>query len=139
MVRSIGADLVIDYTQKDFTQSAKRYDFILDNVANHPLSGLRGALTPTGTLVPNGGGFNNRWFASGGRLIRAHALDRFVSQELRPFLVSFNLEDLAALKKLIEAGQLTPVMDRTYPLAETPQAISHVGEGHARGKVAITV
>jgi NADPH:quinone reductase-like Zn-dependent oxidoreductase len=139
MVRSIGADLVIDYTQKDFTQGGQRYDFILDNVANHSLSGLRGALTPTGTLVPNGGGFDNRWFASGGRVIRAHALNRFVSQELRPFLVSFNLEDLAALKKLIEAGQLTPVMDRTYPLAETPQAISHVGEGHARGKVAITV
>ena len=139
MVRSIGADLVIDYTQKDFTQGGQRYDFILDNVANHPLSDLRGALTPTGTLVPNGGGFDNRWFASGGRVIRAHALNRFVSQKLRPFLVSFNLEDLAALKELIEAGKLTPVMDRTYPLAETPQAISHVGEGHARGKVAITV
>jgi len=139
MVRSIGADLVIDYTQKDFTQGGQRYDFILDNVANHPLSDLRGALTPTGTLVPNGGGFDNRWFASGGRVIRAHLLDRFVSNTLRPFLVSFNLKDLVALKELIEAGKLTPVMDRTYPLAETPQAISHVGEGHARGKVAITV
>ena len=139
MVRSIGADLVIDYTQRDFTQGGQRYDFILDNVANHPLSDLRGALTPTGTLVPNGGGFDNRWFASGGRVIRAHVMDRFVSNTLRPFLVSFNLEDLVALKELIEAGKLTPVMDRTYPLAETPQAISHVGEGHARGKVAITV
>ena len=139
MVRSIGADLVIDYTQKDFTQGGQRYDFILDNVANHPLSDLRGALTPTGTLVPNGGGFDNRWFASGGRVIRAHLLDLFVSNTLRPFLVSFNLKDLVALKELIEAGKLTPVMDRTYPLAETPQAISHVGEGHARGKVAITV
>jgi NADPH:quinone reductase-like Zn-dependent oxidoreductase len=139
MVRSIGADLVIDYTQKDFTQGGQRYDFILDNVANHPLSDLRGALTPTGTLVPNGGGFDNRWFASGGRVIRAHVIDRFVSNTLRPFLVSFNLEDLAALKELIEAGKLTPVMDRTYPLAETPQAISQVGEGHAHGKVAITV
>ena len=139
LVRSIGADHVIDYTQEDFTQSAQRYDFILDNVANHPLSDLRGALTPTGTLVPNGGGFDNRWFASGGRVIRAHALNRFVSQKLRPFLVSFNLEDLAALKELIEAGKLTPVMDRTYLLAETPQAMAHVGEGHARGKVAITV
>jgi len=139
MVRSIGADLVIDYTQKDFTQGGQRYDFILDNVANHPLSDLRGALTPTGTLVPNGGGFDNRWFASGARVIRAHVIDRFVSNTLRPFLVSFNLEDLVALKELIEAGKLTPVMDRTYPLAETPQAISHVGKGHTRGKVAITV
>jgi NADPH:quinone reductase-like Zn-dependent oxidoreductase len=139
LVRSIGADLVIDYTQRDFTQDGLHYDFILDNVANHSLSDLRGALTPTGTLVPNGGGFDNRWFASGGRVIRAHALNRFVSHKLRPFLVSFNSEDLTALKELIEAGHLTTVMDRTYPLAETPQAISHVGEGHARGKVAITV
>jgi NADPH:quinone reductase-like Zn-dependent oxidoreductase len=139
MVRSIGADHVIVYTHEDFTQSAQRYEFILDNVANHSLSDLRGALTPTGTLVPNGGGFDNRWFASGGRVIRAHALNRFVGHKLRPFLVSFNLEDLVALKKLIEAGKLTPVIDRTYQLTETPQAIAHVGKGHASGKVAITV
>jgi NADPH:quinone reductase-like Zn-dependent oxidoreductase len=139
LVRSIGADHVIDYTQKDFTQDGQRYDFILDNVANHPLSDLRGALTPTGTLVPNGGGFDNRWFASGGRVIRAHALNRFVSHTLRPFLVSFNLEDLVVLKEIIEAGKLTPVIDRTYQLTETPQAIAHVGQGHASGKVAITV
>jgi NADPH:quinone reductase-like Zn-dependent oxidoreductase len=139
LVRSIGADHVIDYKQKDFTQGAQRFDFILDNVANHSLSDLRGALTPTGTLVPNGGGFDNRWFASGGRVIRAHALNRFVSHKLRPFLVSFNLEDLVALKELIETGKLTPVIDRTYQLTETPQAIAHVGKGHASGKVAITV
>jgi NADPH:quinone reductase-like Zn-dependent oxidoreductase len=139
LVRSIGADHVIDYTQKDFTQGGQRFDFILDNVANHALSDLRGALTPTGTLVPNGGGFDNRWFASGGRVIRAHALNRFVSHKLRPFLVSFNLEDLVALKEMIEAGKLTPVIDRTYQLTETPQAIAHVGKGHASGKVAITV
>jgi NADPH:quinone reductase-like Zn-dependent oxidoreductase len=139
LVRSIGADHVIDYTQKDFTQDGQRYDFILDNVANHPLSDLRAALTPTGTLVPNGGGFDNRWFASGGRVIRAHALNRFVGHTLRPFLVSFNLEDLVVLKEMIEAGKLTPVIDRTYQLTETPQAIAHVGKGHASGKVAITV
>jgi len=139
LVRSIGADHVIDYKQKDFTQGAQRFDFILDNVANHSLSDLRGALTPTGTLVPNGGGFDNRWFASGGRVIRVHALNRFVSHKLRPFLVSFNLEDLVALKELIETGKLTPVIDRTYQLTETPQAIAHVGKGHASGKVAITV
>jgi NADPH:quinone reductase-like Zn-dependent oxidoreductase len=139
LVRSIGADLVIDYTQKDFTQDGQRYDFILDNVANHSLADLRGELTPTGTLVPNGGGFDNRWFASGGRVIRAHALNRFVGHKLRPFLVSFNLEDLVALKELIEAGKLTPVIDSTYQLTETPQAIAHVGKGHASGKVAITV
>lgn len=139
MVRSIGADHVIDYTAEDFTRSGQRYDFILDNVANHSLSDLRRAVTPTGALVPNGGGFDNRWFASGGRVIRANVLKRSSDHRLRPFLLSPNLQDLVALKELIEAGKITPVMDRTYPLSETPQAIGHVGEGHARGKVAITV
>jgi NADPH:quinone reductase-like Zn-dependent oxidoreductase len=139
MVRSIGADHVIDYTQEDFTRSEQRYDFILDNVANHSLSDLRRAVTPTGALVPNGGGFDNRWFASGGRVIRANVLKRSLDRRLRPFLLSPKLEDLVVLKELIEAGKITPVMDRTYPLSETPQAIGHVGEGHARGKVAITV
>jgi NADPH:quinone reductase-like Zn-dependent oxidoreductase len=139
LVRSIGADRVIDYTVEDFTRSGQRYDFILDNVANHALSDLRRAVTPTGVLVPNGGGFDNRWFASGGRVLRANVLKRSVDHRLRPFLLSPKLEDLVVLKELIEAGKITPVMDRTYPLSETPQAISHVGEGHARGKVAITV
>jgi len=139
LVRSIGADHVIDYTVEDFTRSGQRYDFILDNVANHSLSDLRRAVTPTGALVPNGGGFDNRWFASGGRVIRANVLKRSVDHRLRPFLLSPKLEDLVVLKELIEAGKITPVMDRTYLLSETPQAIAHVGEGHAQGKVAITV
>ena len=139
LVRSIGADHVIDYTQADFTRGEERYDFILDNAANHSLSDLRRALTPTGTLVPNGGGFDNRWFASGGRVVSAHVLKLFVSHKLRPFLVSFNLEDLVALKELVEAEKVTPVIDSTYPLSETAQAIAHVAEGHARGKVVITI
>jgi len=139
MVRSIGADHVIDYTREDFTQKTERYDFILDNVANHSLSDLRRALTPTGTLVPNGGGFDNHWFASGGRMIGAHVLNRFVSHRLRPFIVSPKLEDLVALKGLIESGKVTPVIDRTYPLSEAAQAIGNVGGGHARGKIAVTV
>ena len=139
LVRSIGADHVIDYTREDFTRSEQQYDFILDNVANHSLSDLRRALTPTGTLVPNGGAFDNHWFAGGGRVISAYVLTRFVSHKLRPFLVSFNLDDLTALNELIKAGKLTPVIDRTYPLSETPQAIDHVGQGHAQGKVAISV
>ena len=139
LVRSIGADHVIDYTWEDFTQKDQRYDFILDNVANHSLSDLRRALTPTGTLVPNSGGFDNHWFASGGRVISAHVLKRFVSHRLRPFLVSPKFEDLLVLKEMIEAGKMTPVIDRTYPLSETSQAIGHVGEGHARGKVVITL
>jgi NADPH:quinone reductase-like Zn-dependent oxidoreductase len=139
LVRSIGADQVIDYTNDDFTQTGQRYDFIFDNVGNHSLSDLRGALTPKGTLVPNGGGFHNRWFASGGRVISAKALSPFVSQRLRTFIISPKQENLVVLKKLIEAGTVKPVIDRTYPLSETPQAIDHVGGGHARGKVVITV
>jgi NADPH:quinone reductase-like Zn-dependent oxidoreductase len=139
MVRSIGADHVIDYTREDFTHNDRRYDFILDNVANHSLSGLRRALTPTGTLVPNGGGFDNRWFANGGRVISAHVLKRFVGHRLRPFLVSPKVEDLAVLTELFEAGKVTPVIERTYPLSETPEAIGHVGGGRARGKIAVTV
>jgi NADPH:quinone reductase-like Zn-dependent oxidoreductase len=139
VVRSIGADHVIDYTQEDFTHKDRRYDFILDNVANHSLSDLRGALTPTGTLVPNGGGFDNHWFASGARVIGAHVLGWFVGHRLRPFLVSPKVEDLIVLKELIEAGKMTPVIDRTYPLSEASQAMGHVEEGHTQGKVVITV
>jgi NADPH:quinone reductase-like Zn-dependent oxidoreductase len=139
MVRSIGADHVIDYTEEDFTQNGQQYDFILDNVANHSLTDLRGALTPTGTLVPNGGGFDHRWIASGGRIVRGAVMFQFGSQILGNFLMSTNHEDLVVLKELIEAGKVTPVMDRTYPLSETAQAIDHVGEGHARGKTTITM
>ncbi len=139
MVRSIGADHVIDYTREDFTQTGQRYDFILDNVGNESLTRLRHALTSTGTLVPNGGSFDNRWFAGGGRVISSLVVSCFVSQSLRPFLVSPKLKDLVVLKELIEAGKITPVIDRAYPLSEAAQAIDHVGAGHARGKVAITV
>ena len=139
LVRSIGADRVIDYTKEDFTQSGEQYDFILDNVSNHSLSDLRRVLTPTGTLIPNGGGFDNRWLASGGRIVRAAVMFQFGSQTLGNFLMSTKHEDLVVLKDLIEAGNVTPVIDRTYPLTETALAIGHVGAGHARGKVAITV
>ena len=139
LVQSIGADHVIDYTKDDFTRSGERYDFILDNVANHSLTDLRRALTPTGTLVPNGGGFNHRWMASGGRLVRGAVLFRFGSQKLGNFLLAPKLDDLVALKDLIDAGKITPVMDHAYPLSDTRQAMAHVGMGHARGKVAITV
>jgi NADPH:quinone reductase-like Zn-dependent oxidoreductase len=139
LVRSIGADHVIDYTKQDFTETGQRYDFILDNVSNHSLSKLRRALTPTGTLVPNGGAFSNRWFASAGRLIRGTVMFRFGSQTLGTFLVAQTHEDLIVLKDLIEAGKVTPIIDRAYPLSQTAQAMGHVGAGHARGKVAITV
>jgi NADPH:quinone reductase-like Zn-dependent oxidoreductase len=139
LVRSIGADHVIDYTKEDFTQTGERCDFILDNVGNHSLSDLRRALTPQGTLVPNSGGFENRWFASAGRVISASVSSPFVSQTLRTFVMSPKQDHLVILKAFIEAGKVTPVIDRTYALSETPQAIDHVGGGHARGKVVINV
>ena len=139
LVRSLGADHVIDYTKENFTRSGQRYDFILDNVANHSLSDLRRALTPRGMLVPNGGGFNHRWVASGGRLISAKVSFAFVSQALATFIVSPKHENLVVLTELIESGKVTPVIDRTYPLTETRQAIDHVGGGHARGKVVVAV
>jgi NADPH:quinone reductase-like Zn-dependent oxidoreductase len=139
LVRSLGADEVIDYTRENFTQTGQRYDLILDNVSNHSLSRLRAALTPTGVLIPNGGNFGNRWFSSAGRLIRARLMFRSGSQRARNFLVTTNHDDLVALKELIEGGTVTPVLDRTYPLSHAAQAIDRVGAGHAQGKVAITV
>ena len=105
MVRSIGADHVIDYTTENFTQGAERYDLILDNVSNHSLSDLRRALAPTGILIPNGGRFDKRWMASGGRVIAGMVTFRFVSQTLRTFVMSTKLETLVELKELIEVGQ----------------------------------
>jgi NADPH:quinone reductase-like Zn-dependent oxidoreductase len=145
LVRSLGADEVIDYGKADFTRDGRKYDFILDNVSNHSLSRLRQSLTPTGMLVPNGGRFDNRWLASGGRIIRGMVLFRFGNQKMGNFLVSMKHGDLTVLKELIEAGKVTPVIDRTYPLSESAQAIAHVGSGHSqgggrtRGKVAISL
>jgi NADPH:quinone reductase-like Zn-dependent oxidoreductase len=139
LLRSIGADEVIDYTREDFTASGKQYDFILDNVSNHSLTDLRGALTPTGMLVPNGGNFGNRWFAGGGRTVRAVILSKFVGQTLRTFIQSDKLENLEVLRELLAAGKVTPVIDRVFPLAEAHQALDHVGAGHARGKTVVSV
>ncbi len=139
MLRSIGADHVIDYTQEDFTQSGQRYDFILDNIANHSFSELRRVLTPDGTLIPNNGTAGGRWTGTLGRTIKALVMSPFVGQTLRPFLSIEKKEDLLALKELIEAGKVTPVIDRTYPLSEAPDAMRHLEEGHARGKVVIAL
>jgi NADPH:quinone reductase-like Zn-dependent oxidoreductase len=139
VVRSIGADHVIDYTTDDFTRSGTCYDFILDNVSNRSLADLRRALTPTGMLVPNGGQFQNRWFSSAGRLVKAMASFRFVSQRLGRFVVAQKHDDIVTLKELIEAGKVIPVVDRTYPLSETAAAMDYVGAGHAHGKVVVSV
>jgi len=140
MVRSIGADHVIDYTQEDFTQGDARYDFILDNVGNHSLSEIRRVLSPVGKVQPNGGGHHpGRWFGSLGSVVSNAIRARRDDQLLAPFLSTNDPEDLAALKDMAEAGKITPVIDSTYPLAETAQAMSHVGGGHASGTVVITV
>lgn len=139
LVRSIGADEAIDYTRENFTTSGKQYDFILDNVSNHSLSDLRRALTSTGMLVPNGGNFTNRWFAGGGRAMQAVILSQFVGQKLQTFIQSDKLENLEVLRELLEAGKVTPVVDRVYPLAEAHLALDHVGAGHAQGKVVVAV
>ena len=133
MVRSIGADHVIDYTQEDFTQGEQRYDLILDNVANHSLSDCRRVLTPQGMHQPNSG------HSGMGYIVKAFVSSLFVRQQGRPFLSLPNKEDLTVLKELIEAGKVTPAIDRTYPLSETPAAMAYVGGGHARGKVVITM
>ena len=133
MVRSIGADHVIDYTQEDFTQGGQRYDLILDNVANHPLSRSRSALTPEGTLLPSSGDGGMSY------VIKAGLSSPFVRQQGAPFVAIPKKQDLLDLKELIEAGKITPVIDSTYPLSETREAMAHLNEGHAQGKVVITV
>lgn len=137
MVRSIGADRVVDYTREDFTTSGQRYDVIFDN-GDRSLSDLRRALTAEGALLAIGGSAG-RWINGLGRAIKARVLSRFVSQRLPSFLTQWNQEDLQVLKELIEAGKVTPIIDRTYPLSEASEAMRHLEEGHARGKVVVTV
>ncbi len=138
MVRSLGADHVIDYTRNDITDGAQRYDVILDT-GDRSLTHLRRALTPRGTLVIVGSETGGRWLGGIDRQLRAIVLSPFVGQKLGTFVNSENAEDLTALKELIESGQVTPAIDRTYPLSETPAAIRYMQEGHARGKVVITI
>jgi NADPH:quinone reductase-like Zn-dependent oxidoreductase len=139
MVRSLGADNVIDYTRDDFAQREQHYDVILDIGGNSSLSRLRHVLSPKGTLVIAGGETDGRWLGGSDRQIRAMLLSPFVSQKLGTFICSENHEDMLVLKELIEKGDVTPVIDRTYPLSETPKAIRYLEDGHVRGKVVITV
>jgi NADPH:quinone reductase-like Zn-dependent oxidoreductase len=139
LVRSIGADQVVDYTQEDFTRGGQRYDLIFDTVGNHSFRRLRRVLTPTGTLIAIGGGKSGNFLGPLLYPVRALVLSRFVGQRLLPFMANINAGDLAVLKELIEAGKVTPVIDRTYPLSETTEAIRYLETGHARGKVVITV
>ena len=139
LVRSIGADHVIDYTREDFADAEQRYDVILDIGGNASLSRLRRALTPKGTLVIAGGETDGRWLGGTDRQLRALVLSRFVSQTLGTFISRENHEDMIVLKELIEAGKVTPVIDRTYPLSEVPDAIRYMRDGRVRGKVVIAV
>jgi NADPH:quinone reductase-like Zn-dependent oxidoreductase len=139
LVRSIGAGHVIDYTREDFADgSSPRYDLILDTAGSRPLGQLRRALSARGTLVIVGGEGGGRWFGVG-RQLRALMLSPFVGQRLQSLLAKVRKEDLLFLKDVIEADKVTPVIDRTYPLSEAPAAIAYLQEGHARGKVVVTV
>lgn len=138
LVRSIGADHVIDYSHDDFADGQQRYDAILDIGGNSRLSTLRRALTPGGRLVIVGGETDGRWLGGFDRQIRALLLSPLVSQKLGTFVASENTKDLAALRDLIESGKVAPVIDRIYPLSEAPAAVRYLSEGHARGKVVIS-
>jgi len=139
LVRSLGAPHVLDYTTEDFTDGRIRYDVILDNVSSLSLARLRGVLTPKGILVLNGGGSPGQVFGPIAVLLRAVVANLFVSQRLSPLPSKQNREELLAVTGLIGEGKLTPVVDRTYPLADTAEGLRYVEQGHARGKVVITV
>jgi NADPH:quinone reductase-like Zn-dependent oxidoreductase len=139
MVQSIGADRVIDYTRDDIADGGRRYDVILDTGGNRSLRQLRRALTPHGTLVIIGGETGGRWLGGSDRQLRALMLSPFTRQHLGTLLCSENQTDLIALTELIESGQVTPVIDKIYPLTQTITAIRHMRDGHARGKVVIDI
>ncbi len=142
MVRSIGADQVIDYTKEDVTKRGERYDLILDNVGNHSLLEWNRVLKPKGIFVTIGGGGPNdgRWIGSFlVRPIKARMLSPFVSQEFDMLLAELNKKDLTILSDLMQAGKVKPVIDRGYSLSEVPEAIRYLEKGHARGKVVITM
>jgi len=140
LVRSIGADDVIDYTREDFTDGSRRWDVIVDTAGRRPLSRLRRALTPKGTLVIVGGDGGGRWTGGFFRgMLRAPLLSLFVGQRLDWLNSKVSVEDLQALNELIEAGKVTPVVGRTYLLPEAPEAIRHLATGHAGGKLVIAV
>jgi NADPH:quinone reductase-like Zn-dependent oxidoreductase len=136
LVRSIGADYVIDYAKQDFRKAGPRYDLILDNVGDHSMAATRRALSPTGLLLSNGGGHAD---GALGRVMRLAIVSMFVRQQGKPSVKTQNRADLQALKELVEAGKVLPVIDAAYPLCETPRAIGHVAAGHARGTVVLAI
>ena len=137
MVRSLGADHVLDYAETDFTSAEQRYDVIFDNV-EALLAAARRALTPTGILIPNSGR-GGRWLGPIPRIIKARVLSMFSRQRLRPFTSIGKRQDLLTLGDMLSTGQVTPVIDRTYPLDEAAEALRYVGAGHTRGKVVVAI
>ncbi|MAG35740.1 MAG: NAD(P)-dependent alcohol dehydrogenase [Dehalococcoidia bacterium] len=144
LIRSLGADHVIDYTQEDFTQRGERYDLILDVPGNHSFSQCRRALTPEGTYVLIGhdhfGAAGGRWLGSLPRVFKLTVMSAFVSQlPALSFSVPSKQDAMAVLSEFLDAGKITPVVARTFPLKELPTAIRYLEEGHAQGKIVITV
>jgi NADPH:quinone reductase-like Zn-dependent oxidoreductase len=139
LVRSIGADQFIDYTREDVTNGSRHWDLVIDTGGHRSLTRLRRALTRNGTLVIVGSEGRGRWMGGFDRNLRAVALSRFVPQRLRMLSSTPNQDDLQTLRQLIEAGKVTPVLDRTFSLPEVPTAIRHLDQGHTGGKVVITV
>jgi NADPH:quinone reductase-like Zn-dependent oxidoreductase len=139
LVRSLGSDHVIDYTREDFVQSGQRYDLVLQLAGTRSPSDCRRALTPTGTLLLSSGESSGRWVGPVGRIVKAVVLSPFVRQRLVPFEAKRSVEDLRLMKELIDAGTVTPVIDRTFSLSDVPAAMRYLEAGHARGKIVITV
>lgn len=139
MVRSIGADHVIDYTRENFTEAGPKYDLIFDNVGAHSLKDMRRALTPSGLLLANGAPAPTGWFGGVGHPLKVTFVSMFSKQQGRPFLSMGNEKDLATLRELTELGKIAPVIDRTFPLEDAIEAISYVGEGHNQGTSIITM
>ncbi|HTG47404.1 MAG TPA: NAD(P)-dependent alcohol dehydrogenase [Actinomycetota bacterium] len=139
LVHSLGADDVIDYTREDFTDGARRWDVIVDTAGRRPLRKLRRALTPKGTLVIVGGDGGGRWTGGFGRqMLRAPLLSLLTGQRLRPVLAEGNHDDLEILAKMVEDGEMRPVVDRTFALPDAAEAIRYLERGHAAGKVVVT-
>ena len=139
LVRSLGADHVVDYTRNDITRGDRRYDFILDNVGNRSMAACRRVVAPGGRFVPNNGTSGGRWIGPLGRTLGALVLSALLPRQGRPFVALGARADLLVLKQLLESGEVVPVVDRVYPLAEVPDAFRYLEEGHARGKVVIEV
>ncbi len=139
LVRTIGADHVIDYTREDFTEGGAKYDLVLDNAGVRSLAEMRRAVAPKGKLIPNSGSAGGDWLGPFGTMLRALVLALFMRKQGAPFVAGERREDMLALKELIEAGEVSPVLDQTYSLEDTADAMAHVATGHSRGKTLVRV